>query len=117
MQTFGAMVATARASSGLSLAKVAAGLGVSVPYVHDVETGKRPLAPTRWVALVALLPSLDLQRLAVARLTEATVTLDARALATGHREALARAIVAAVLETPSDAPTPHRRGGAKGSGS
>lgn len=93
MQTFGDLMATARVASGLSLAKLGAAMGLSVPYLHDVEHGKRRLAHARWLALGACLPALDLQALAEASLATGPVTIDAQLLTPKQRTTLARAII------------------------
>lgn len=54
--TFGAYLRAARTDAGLSLRALAARVGVSAPYLHDVEAGRRgPVAVARWPALAKAL--------------------------------------------------------------
>ncbi len=65
--TVGAIVAAARGRLGLTLRELSGRLGVSYPYLHDVEHGRRALAPERWGALVTALEGLtSLEELASA---------------------------------------------------
>lgn len=56
--TFGAQVRDARIASGRTLKDVAATLGLSIPFVSDIERGRRtppiPSSARRWAAAVGL---------------------------------------------------------------
>lgn len=67
MTAFGSALRAARRAAGLTLEQVAARLGVSVPYLSDVELGNRsPLADER-IAEVAAIVGADPRELEVAK--------------------------------------------------
>lgn len=63
MSTFGQYVRTARLEAGLSLREMARAMDVSHVFIAEVERGVRGLAREHWPRLLALLPSLDPERL------------------------------------------------------
>jgi hypothetical protein len=92
-QTFGFMVSEARARAGLSLRALGKAMGgLSAPYLHDVEHGRRKLSPVRWPALVAALPTLTVRALAEAAVLEGPVEIDARDLTPGQRARIVDAL-------------------------
>lgn len=97
-KTMGEIIAAARASEGMPLRTLGAALGVSAPYLHDVEHDRRRLAVVRWAALLRALPSLNLTTLAEASLATGPVEIDASALTREQRKALVAAIVAMAKE-------------------
>ena len=94
-ETLGKLVQDARAAAGLSLRQVAGHMGVSVPYLHDVEHGRRRVVPARWAALVAILPGLSLRALAEAAVASGPVELDARDLTHEQRTKIVDALESA----------------------
>lgn len=103
---FGMYLRRVRAST-LTLRGLAAALGVSAPYIHDVEVGNRAcLEEHRWATLLAAVPDLDkgeLQRLALLGKRQFTIS--------GGWPPELRAVVAAcVLRASDDTPlTPEER--------
>ena len=75
--TPGTLIRQARREARLSLSAVARAMGISVPYLHDVEHDSRRLATERWPALVAAVPGLTLRDLADAMVESGAVTIDA----------------------------------------
>ena len=53
--TFGEHLRARRLALGLTLREVAAIIGVSAPYIHDVEMGSRKLALARYSAMAEAL--------------------------------------------------------------
>lgn len=95
-ETFGSYLAAARKGAGLTLRAVGERLGLSVPYLHDIEHDRRSLPSERWTALVAALPGVTLRGLAEARVATGPVEIDARALAPKHRAAIVDGIMEAL---------------------
>jgi transcriptional regulator with XRE-family HTH domain len=91
-ETMGRAVARARASRGATLRTVAGELGISVPYLHDIEHDRRRLPPARWRALVTALPALTLRALAEAAVSAGPVEIDARELTSAQRARLVAAL-------------------------
>lgn len=90
--TAGFCIARARKAAGLTLRAVGDHLGVSVPYLHDVEHDRRALVVARWAALVEVLPTLSIRTLAEATLAAGPVEIDARLLTPRQRAQLVEAL-------------------------
>lgn len=101
------MIRAARDEAGLSLRYLGEEMGLSGPYLHDVEKDRRRLVVARWPALVAALPSIDLRSLAEQSVATGPVEIDASELTQRQRDALVDALMIA-LTTPAQ-----RRKGAK----
>lgn len=92
-ETFGAILRRHREAAGLSLRALGGRLGgLSVPYLHDVEHGRRRMVPARWRALCDALPGLTVRALAEAALRAGPVELDASALTDEQRARLVEAL-------------------------
>jgi len=92
--TFGSLVRAARHSAGISLRAVGERLGVSVPFLHDVEHDRRRLAVKHWAALVEALPTLTVRVLAESAFAAGPVEIDARELTKAQRARLVEALEA-----------------------
>lgn len=83
MSTFGEVLRSARTKAGATLAALAAQLACSVPYLSDVERGRRgPLARDKLTRAALLLDAPGLVRAAA----QARQTLDLRDLTPEQRE-------------------------------
>lgn len=69
-------------------------LGVSAPYLHDVEHNRRRLPLRRWGALVAAIPTLSISSLAAAFVLIGRIDVDASMLTEYQRDVLASALEA-----------------------
>jgi len=90
--TLGELVSAARSAAGLTLRALGDRLGVSAPYLHDVEHGRRRLPPARWAALVEALPTLTVRQLAEAAIASGPVEIDARSLPPEQRAHMVQAL-------------------------
>jgi transcriptional regulator with XRE-family HTH domain len=90
--TVGVALATARKAAGLSLRRLGEQVGLSVPFLHDVEHDRRPLAPAHWPGIVAACPSLTLRALAEASIAKGPIRIDARLLTPEQRSAIVDAL-------------------------
>jgi transcriptional regulator with XRE-family HTH domain len=84
-----------RQAAGLTLSSVAKAIGVSTPYLFDVEHDRRSLAQVRWGRLARAIPGLSLDVMVRARVNAGPVEVDARILSIDEREALVSALVRA----------------------
>ena len=91
--SLGALIKQARGDAGKTLADLATAMGVSIPYLCDVEHDRRDLVAKRWPALVAVLPGLSLRALAEASIASGTVEIEARRLTKAQRAAMIEEIV------------------------
>lgn len=69
--SLGKLVMASREEAGLTLRQVAKAIGISIPFLHDVEHGRRPLAVGWWTRFVAAIPGLTLKDMAEARISGA----------------------------------------------
>jgi transcriptional regulator with XRE-family HTH domain len=91
--TFGELVHEARVARGMSLRELGEALGgLSAPYIHDVEHGRRRLVPSRWAALISALPGLSVRALAEAAVAAGPVELDPAMLTAEQRAHLVEAL-------------------------
>ena len=91
-ETMGELVKRLRTAAGLSLAKVAGPMGVSAPFLHDVEHDRRRVSPARWASLVDVLPGLTLRALAETAVASGPVEVDARYLTPEQRARIVDAL-------------------------
>jgi len=91
-ETIGRYIARARKAAGLTLRAVAEKMGVSVPFLHDVENDRRKMTSARWAALAAALPGVTVRGLAEAAFASGPVEVDARILTPSQRAALVDAL-------------------------
>ncbi len=91
-ETVGRLVARARKAAGLSLRGLGERVGLSIPFLHDAEHGRRRIPPARWPAFVAALPTLTIRDFAEAALSTGPVEIDASLLTKGQRAALIDAL-------------------------
>jgi len=76
----GAYLRAVRNETGVTLQQVADALGVTKPYVSDVETGKRQSFPPKyWASLLKILPELDVHDLRDLAIADAVETARGRA--------------------------------------
>lgn len=94
-KTPGSIIRAAREAADLSLAGLAAAIGVSAPYIHDLEHDRRRLVAARWGALRKALPELNVRWFVEATIATGPVEVDPSTLTLEHRAALVDALVAA----------------------
>lgn len=94
--TIGAYIAHARKAAGLTLRSVAEHVGISVPFLFEVEHDTRRLNTVHWAALCEVLPGVTLRGLAAVAVAAGKVTIDASSLTRKQREAFTDALVQAV---------------------
>jgi hypothetical protein len=95
MQTLGQLIREKRTAAGLSLRAVAGELGLSVPYLSDIELGHRRPVTKRWRAFCAVVPGLTVRAMAEASLASGPVEIDATPLTTAQRKPIVEALVRA----------------------
>lgn len=93
MQTLGKLIREKRTDAGLSQVSVARALGLSSPYLCDVERDNRVPVVGRWPAFVAAIPGLTVRAMAEAALASGPVEIDARDLTDAQRKPLVAALV------------------------
>lgn len=93
--SLGAYIRKKREAAGLTLGQVARHMGLSIPYLSDVEKGHRRLTPARWPVIAEIIPGLSIRTLAEESLSSGTVTIDASQLTPKQRAILADALVEA----------------------
>lgn len=84
-------------------------MGLSTPYLHDVEHDKRRLVTGRWPALVAAIPGLDLRRLCEESIDAGPVEIDPAMLSASQREILVGVLMMAATR-PATPPKRGRKG-------
>lgn len=85
--TFGQLLRKLRSAAGVSMGQLARHLGVSVPYVSDVERGHRPPFMNEKIIKTAALVGADAnQLLRVAAESRGAFVLDAKAVSPRARE-------------------------------
>jgi len=104
----GKLIRQARNDAALSGVAVAKAMGLSTPYLHDVEHDKRRLVTGRWPALLAALPGLDPRRLCEESIDAGPVEVDTSMLSASQREVLIGVLMMAA--TRSATPKRGRKG-------
>ena len=94
--TIGQTIRVARKAAGMSIRELADRIGVSGPYIHDLEHDRRRLSSERWQMLVEALPTMTMRALADAYLSTGAIVIDATEFTDSQRASLAEAIVAAL---------------------
>jgi transcriptional regulator with XRE-family HTH domain len=90
------MIRDAREREGLSLRNVGEAMGLSGPYLHDVEHDRRRLVVRRWASLIAAIPSIDLRALAEQSVSTGPVEIEGESLTTKQRAALVEVLISTV---------------------
>lgn len=90
--TLGTLIRARREAAGLSLRALAARLGVSAPFLHDVEHDRRRLTVDRWADIGAAI-GVTTRELAEAAIAAGHVKVDARRLSKAGQRAVADALV------------------------
>ncbi len=104
--TFGAYVRAARKRAGFTLRDLGELLGISHVFMHEIETGRRHLARSRWVDVTTVLPDVTIDDLAAAAIETALVggrlAVDPRLASAEEREVLRALLVREALLMPDD---------------
>ena len=98
-ESVGKYIRERREAAGVSQGHVAREMGLSVPYLSDVERGNRNIVQARWGALARAIPGLDLRELARICVDSGPVEVDARGLSDAGKRAIVRALVQAAEES------------------
>lgn len=93
MQTIGQLIRERRTAAGLTLRVVAASVGLSVPYLSDVELGHRVPVVGRWLAFSRAIPGLSVKDMATAAVATGPVEIDARDFRASQRDPIVAALV------------------------
>jgi transcriptional regulator with XRE-family HTH domain len=88
VMSVGKLIRQARNDAHLSGAAVAKAMGLSTPYLHDIEHDRRRLVSTRWPSLLAAIPGLDARALCEKSVDAGNVEIDPSLLAPAQREIL-----------------------------
>ena len=91
----GDLLRAARRDDDLTIEALAIELGVSTPFLYDVERGSRVLTFARWGDLFKALPSLDPKAFIAASLRSGPVKLDFRDATEALREDLTKLLTRA----------------------
>jgi len=68
-------------------------MGLSAPYLWEVEHDRRRLAVSRWGKLIKALPTLDILTLAERSIESGPVEIDPTSLTPNQREALVAVLI------------------------
>lgn len=96
----GKLIREKRKAAGLPLRHVADALGISVPYLSDVELGHRKPAAKRWKALAETIPGLTVRAIADAAIASGPVEIDASKLTPAQRKGVVDALVRLAEDGP-----------------
>lgn len=108
LMSVGKYIRERRAAAGLTLTGLSRALGVSIPYLSDVEHDNRRLATARWSQLVQIVDGIDLNTIASLAITEQPIEIDARYLSQSARDEFARAVVKALESVRDTSDAAHR---------
>lgn len=86
--SLGKYLATARENAGLTLRELAHRVGLSAPFMCDVEHDRRRFPPSHWPSLVHAIPGVTMRKIAEASVSSGFVRIDASLLTPKQRRIL-----------------------------